>query len=389
MHRFLVIGAGYVGVSLAVLLAKENHVDLLDIDSRKVEQINNKQSPISDPDIDQFLNDPALNLRATTLKKEAYKKKDFFIISVPTNFDETKSNFSTHIVEEVIRDTMENSSSGLIVIKSTVPIGFTDRMNKLFNTERIIFFPEFLREGKAIYDNLNPTRIIIGGQHEDLTILIQAFLSLSNNKNVEVLSMSPSEAEAVKLFSNAYLAMRVAFFNEVDTFSLGNKLNTKSIIDGVSLDPRIGNYYNNPSFGYGGYCLPKDSKQLLSDFRSLPQELIRAIIQSNETRKNFLVETILQTQPKIVGVYRLLMKKNSDNFRESAVLSLLEKLADHQIKVLIYEPFIRAPKINNFELCQNLEEFKLRVELILANRINEDLDDFEGEIFTRDIYYED
>ncbi|MDA9079038.1 nucleotide sugar dehydrogenase [Gammaproteobacteria bacterium] len=389
MANIAIVGAGYVGMSLAVLLAKNHVVEVLDIDLAKVGLINNKQSPVDDPDINQHLQERDLHLTATANANQAYVKKDFFIISTPTSFNERTDSFDTSIVESVINEIIQSSSTGLIVIKSTVPVGFTKKMNQKFNTSRVIFSPEFLREGRAVYDNQNPSRIIVSNGHQDAELFTQFLVGISKKKNVDVLMIDASEAEAIKLFANTYLAMRVAFFNELDSFALEERLNTKNIIDGISLDPRIGNYYNNPSFGYGGYCLPKDIKQLLAQYANTPQDLIKAIVSSNETRKNFLVRNILTSQPKIVGIYRLAMKLNSENFRESAILDLVEKLTAKGVEILIYEPLIAQQAFNGLEIENNLNRFKSRSDIIVSNRLHEEIRDVAKKVFTRDVYGKD
>jgi UDPglucose 6-dehydrogenase len=389
LANIAIVGAGYVGMSLAVLLAKNHVVEVLDIDLAKVGLINNKQSPVDDPDINQHLQERDLHLTATANANQAYVKKDFFIISTPTSFNERTDSFDTSIVESVINEIIQSSSTGLIVIKSTVPIGFTKKMNQKFNTSRVIFSPEFLREGRAVYDNQNPSRIIVSNGHQDAELFAQFLVGISKKKNVDVLMIDASEAEAIKLFANTYLAMRVAFFNELDSFALEERLNTKNIIDGISLDPRIGNYYNNPSFGYGGYCLPKDIKQLLAQYANTPQDLIKAIVSSNETRKNFLVRNILTSQPKIVGIYRLAMKLNSENFRESAILDLVEKLTAKGVEILIYEPLIAQQAFNGLEIENNLNRFKSRSDIIVSNRLHEEIRDVAKKVFTRDVYGKD
>lgn len=386
MKNIVVIGAGYVGMSLAALLAQKNAVQILEIDENKVEKINLKESTIHDKDISDLLNTKQLNLSATSSPGNAYVENAFFIIATPTNFNEQRNFFDTSSVEAVIEEIIHHTKQGLIIIKSTVPIGFTANINKKFNTNRIIFSPEFLREGNAVFDNMNPSRIIVGGESPDMQLFLDLLLEISNNKDVPQLSMQSSEAEAVKIFSNSFLAMRVAFFNELDSFSMPRNLNTRNIIEGVSLDERIGSFYNNPSFGYGGYCLPKDTKQLLASFDETPQELITAIIQSNKTRKSFLVDQILALKPSYIGIYRLIMKKNSKNFRESAVMDLIDELQKSKVKLIIYEPLLKESVFNDAMVCNNLEEFKTSAEVIIANRLETCLLDVEEKVFTRDIF---
>lgn len=386
MNNISIIGAGYVGFSLGVLLSQKNNVLLLDIDQEKVSKINKGESIISDQDINKFFRLPSTSISATSSLQEAIQNKDIYIIATPTDFDEKANTFDTSSVEKMIEVIMQNSDNGLIVIKSTVPIGFTENMNTRHSTNRILFSPEFLREGRAVYDNLYPSRIIIGGNHPDQFLFTDLLTSISIKEDVDVMYMSSSEAEAVKLFSNTYLAMRVSFFNELDSFALSENLNTKNIIDGVSLDNRIGGYYNNPSFGYGGYCLPKDTKQLLANYSSAPKELVQATIFSNESRKNFLVKKILEFDVKAIGVYRLAMKLDSDNFRESAVLDILSKLNKKGLEILIYEPLITNFDFRGWQVLNDLNEFKSRSEIILSNRNHADLEDVLDKVFTRDIF---
>tara|TARA_B100000767_G_scaffold227253_1_gene217177 strand:- start:1480 stop:2649 length:1170 start_codon:yes stop_codon:yes gene_type:complete len=386
MTNIAVIGAGYVGMSLALLLSQSNNVDVLDIDLAKVKKINEKKPTIYDEDIEYFFQNKKLNISATDSPKDAYKNKDFFLIATPTDFNEKTNYFDASSVEIVIKDILKYSNTGLIVIKSTVPIGFTQQMNEKFNTNRIIFSPEFLREGRAIHDNLNPSRIIIGGSHPDIHLFSKMLNKIAIKKDMETLFMTSSEAEAVKLFSNTFLAMRVSFFNELDSFAMSKVLSSQNIINGVSLDPRIGSFYNNPSFGYGGYCLPKDTKQLLANYSNIPQDLIQAIISANETRKNFLADAILGSGAKIIGVYRLTMKLNSDNFRESAIIDLINKLSSQGKKILIYEPLLHESQYRGLEVCKEIETFKLKSEIILSNRFDAALADVHEKVFTRDIF---
>ncbi len=386
MTNIAVIGAGYVGMSLALLLSQSNNVDVLDIDLAKVKKINEKKPTIYDEDIEYFFQNKKLNISATDSPKDAYKNKDFFLIATPTDFNEKTNYFDASSVEIVIKDILKYSNTGLIVIKSTVPIGFTQQMNEKFNTNRIIFSPEFLREGRAIHDNLNPSRIIIGGSHPDIHLFSKMLNKIAIKKDIETLFMTSSEAEAVKLFSNTFLAMRVSFFNELDSFAMSKVLSSQNIINGVSLDPRIGSFYNNPSFGYGGYCLPKDTKQLLANYSNIPQDLIQAIISANETRKNFLADAILGSGAKIIGVYRLTMKLNSDNFRESAIIDLINKLSSQGKKILIYEPLLHESQYRGLEVCKEIETFKLKSEIILSNRFDAALADVHDKVFTRDIF---
>ena len=389
MANIAVIGAGYVGMSLAALLAKSGHsIHIVDIDPIKIKKINEGQSSIDEAEISNILQNEKLNLsiEATELSQTNFEDKDFFIVATPTDFNEVSNYFDTSSVESVIDKILKNSNSGLIVIKSTVPVGFTEDLNKRFNTNRIIFSPEFLREGKAIYDNTYPSRIIIGGNCDESVKFSKILNEISNLDSENILFTTSTEAESIKLFSNTFLAMRVAFFNELDSFALAKNLNSKKLIKGISLDPRIGMYYNNPSFGYGGYCLPKDTKQLLANYSDIPQELISAIILANETRKNFLVNYIQSEKQNIIGIYRLTMKEGSTNFRESAILDLIKKLNNEDSRIIIYEPLLNESNYLGCEVCNNLENFKDRSQIIISNRLSPDLDDVDDKIFTRDIF---
>lgn len=389
MANIAVIGAGYVGMSLAALLAKSGHsIHIVDIDPIKIKKINEGQSSIDEAEISNILRNenPKLSIEATELSQTNFKNKDFFIVATPTDFNEVSNYFDTSSVESVINKILKNSNSGLIVIKSTVPVGFTEDLNKRFNTNRIIFSPEFLREGKAIYDNTYPSRIIIGGNCDESVKFSKILNEISNLDSENILFTTSTEAESIKLFSNTFLAMRVAFFNELDSFALAKNLNSKKLIKGISLDPRIGMYYNNPSFGYGGYCLPKDTKQLLANYSDIPQELISAIILANETRKNFLVNYIQSEKQNIIGVYRLTMKEGSTNFRESAILDLIKKLNNEDSRIIIYEPLLNESNYLGCEVCNNLDNFKDRSQIIISNRLSPDLDDVDDKIFTRDIF---
>ena len=376
-------------MSLAALLAKSGHsIHIVDIDPIKIKKINEGQSSIDEAEISNILQNEKLNLsiEATELSQTNFEDKDFFIVATPTDFNEVSNYFDTSSVESVIDKILKNSNSGLIVIKSTVPVGFTEGLNKRFNTNRIIFSPEFLREGKAIYDNTYPSRIIIGGNCDESVKFSKILNEISNLDSENILFTTSTEAESIKLFSNTFLAMRVAFFNELDSFALAKNLNSKKLIKGISLDPRIGMYYNNPSFGYGGYCLPKDTKQLLANYSDIPQELISAIILANETRKNFLVNYIQSEKQNIIGIYRLTMKEGSTNFRESAILDLIKKLNNEDSRIIIYEPLLNESNYLGCEVCNNLENFKDRSQIIISNRLSPDLDDVDDKIFTRDIF---
>lgn len=382
-----VVGLGYVGVSMAVLLAQKNNVIALDINLERVNAINNLESPIEDPDIPNYLEDPSLTLSATSDKSKAYTDADFIIIATQTDYDPKTDKFNTSSVESVLEDILLHNLSATIVIKSTIPIGYTKSMNQHFQTSRIIFSPEFLREGRALHDNLHPSRIIVGGDYESTAKVFANLLNESSLKeNVDILFMSSCEAEAVKLFANSYLAMRVAYFNELDSFSYTNDLDAKNIILGMSLDQRIGNFYNNPSFGYGGYCLPKDTQQLLSNFQSTPQKMIKAIVDSNSTRFQFLADKIIDMKPKAVGIFRLVMKQDSDNFRFSAIQQIMKILKAEAIEMIIYEPTIAKDSFNSFELVNDLDLFKKRSDVVIANRRSDELKDIDSKIFTRDVF---
>ena len=383
--KIVVVGSGYVGMSLATMLSNKHEVCVLDIDESRVQAINDRKSTIRDNDIDEMLKKNDLRLTATKDKNEAYDNSDFIIVCTPTNFDESTYFFDTSIVDHVSKEATLISPDALIVIKSTIPVGHTVKLQNELKTKNIIFSPEFLREGSALKDNLYPSRIIIGNESkksEDFAkILCESALT-----DVSPILMSSSDAEAVKLFSNTYLAMRVAFFNELDTFALSKSLDTKNIINGISLDPRIGQGYNNPSFGYGGYCLPKDTKQLLANFEDLPQTLIEAIITSNQYRKKFIVDQILQTSSESVGIYRLIMKKESDNFRSSAVMEILRMLRDKNIEIHVYEPLLNEVNTDGVRLVNDLNEFKNISEIIIANRISPELEDVKNKVYCRDIF---
>ena len=389
--KITVIGAGFVGMSLAVLLSKVHDVRILEIDESKVNKINAKKSPINDHDISAALKNKNLNLSATTRPEEALLHSNFVFIATPTNFDESLNVFDTTAVETSIHKSLEFSNSeSLIIIKSTVPIGFTEAQALKYDTNRIIFSPEFLREGMALHDNLYPSRLIIGGKENKInTFFSKIMIDVTEKKEFDILYMSSTEAEAVKLFSNTFLAMRVAFFNELDSFSMEKNLSSFNIVKGISLDPRIGDYYNNPSFGYGGYCLPKDTKQLLSNYEDIPQTLIEAIIQSNEIRKDFLISKIEGINPATIGIYRLIMKEGSENFRESAILSFIVKLQEHNHEIILYEPMIESDLYEGIPVHNNLEDFINNSDMIIANRLTGDLKNYEDKVFTRDLFHRD
>ncbi|MDB9985047.1 nucleotide sugar dehydrogenase [Gammaproteobacteria bacterium] len=388
--NIVVIGLGYVGCSISVLLAQKHNVAAVDLNEDKVSKINNKKSPVEDIEISNFLDTKKLYLKAFLNINEASLyhggKVDFYIIATPTNFDTSKSFFDTSSIEKVLTAIHGLNHGTNVVIKSTIPIGFTQRMKSLYNSLNIVFSPEFLREGQALYDNLYPSRIIAGGNESVAKTFIELLSSCAMKKKIPTLIVGEAEAEAIKLFANTFLAMRVSFFNELDTFAMSSKLSSKEIIDGVCMDERIGDYYNNPSFGYGGYCLPKDSMQLQSHFQKIPQDLISAVIDSNEIRKNFLVESILLKGPKIVGVFRLIMKTGSDNFRESAIIDLINKLKEKGIKILIYEPQITGNSYKGNQIIKDLDQFKIKSDLIVSNRYDAELSNVKDILFTRDIY---
>ena len=387
--KICVIGTGYVGLSLAVLLSQKHEVIAYDISEEKVALINKRKSPIKDKVLEKFLR-KKLNLRATLEKQEAISEADQVVIATPTNYDLNTGSFDTSSVEQAISDSLRINPSSLIVIKSTIPFGFTDKMRDKFDCNNIIFSPEFLRESMALYDSLNPSRIVIGGRSDRAIQFGEMLLdcSLKTRDEVHFLIMDSKEAEAVKLFSNTYLAMRISFFNELDSFAETHNLSSKKIIEGVSSDPRIGNHYNNPSFGYGGYCLPKDTKQLLENFNGIQNNIITAVVEANKTRKEFITESIINKSPETVGVYRLVMKEGSDNFRESAVLDILENLKRNKANVILYEPFFKEKYFRGFEVVDDLDSFILQSDLIIANRLSNELDHVKDKIYSRDLFHE-